>query len=206
MNCAQASRLMHEYFDGDLAQADAVRLKAHLDGCPECRERFQGYERTEAFLHMALAAPVGRDAPDRALLAERILGSLPGRRRRAFTRWLRQYPGVTVAAVLGFVLLAGFIASWEQDRELVVRGSGLSQIVIEGNRVVVPEGALVNGDLVIENGEAVINGEIRGNLTVVDGTVNLASTAKVIGEAREINQAIDWLWYKLRNAVIELAS
>ena len=197
---------MHEYFDGDLAQAEAARLKAHLDGCPECRERFAGYERTEAFLHMALAAPVGRDAPDRAALTERIMGSLPVRRRRTFVRWLRQYPGVTVAAMLGLVLLAGFIASWEQDKVLVVRGSDLSQIVIEGNRVVVPEGALVNGDLVVENGEAVVNGEIRGNLTVIDGTVNMASTAKVIGEAREINQAIDWLWYKLRSAVIGLAS
>ena len=206
MNCAQASRLMHEYFDGDLAQEDKAKLKAHLGGCPECRKRFNGYERTEAFLHMALATPVGRDAPDRAALTERILGSLPGRRRRSFARWLRQYPGVTVAAMLGIVLLAGFLVSWEQDRQLVVSGNDLSQIVIEGNRVVVPEGALVNGDLVVKNGEAVVNGEIRGNLTVIDGTVNMASTAKVIGEAREINQAINWLWYKLKSTVIELAS
>mgnify|MGYP002620853656 FL=1 len=206
MNCAQASRLMHEYFDGDLAHEDASKLKAHLDGCPECRERFIGYERTEGLLHMAIAAPVGRSEADRAALEDRILKRLPGRRSRRFSRWLRQYPGVTVAAMLGIVLLASFIASWEQDKELVVRGSDLSEIVIEGNRVVVPEGAKVDGDLVIENGEAVVNGEIRGNLTVIDGTVNMASTAKVIGEAREINQALDWIWYKLRSTVIDLAS
>ena len=69
-----------------------------------------------------------------------------------------------------------------------------------------PEGATVDGDLVVENGEAVVNGEIRGNLTVIDGSVNMASTAKVIGEAREINQALDWIWYKLRSTVIDLAS
>jgi len=206
MNCAQASRLMHEYFDGDLAHEDAAKLKAHLDGCPECRERFSGYERTEAFLNMALAAPVGRNAADGAALADRIMGSIPGRRRKRISRWFRQYPGVTVAAMLGIVLLASFIISWEQDNKLVVRGDDLSQIVIEGNRVVVPEGARVDGDLIVENGEAVIGGEIRGNLTVIDGTVNMASTAKVIGEAREINQALDWIWYKLKSTVIDLAS
>lgn len=206
MNCAQASRLMHEYFDGDLAHEDASKLKAHLGGCPECRERFNDYERTEGFLHMALAAPVGRNEADRAALTDRILKSIPGRRSRRLARWLRQYPGVTVAAMLGLVLLASFIASWEQDQEMVVRGSDLSQIVIEGNKVVVPEGARVDGDLIIENGEAVVVGEIRGNLTVIDGSVNMASTAKVIGEAREINQALDWIWYKLRSTVIDLAS
>lgn len=206
MNCAQASRLMHEYFDGDLAHENAAKLKAHLGGCPECRERFIGYERTEAFLHMALAAPTGRDASDKAALTARIMGSIPGRRRKRISRWLRQYPGVTVAAMLGIVLLASFIISWEQDKELVIRGSDLSEIIIEGNRVVVPEGARIDGDLVIENGEAVVSGEIRGNLTVIDGSVNMASTAKVIGEAREINQALDWLWYKLRSTVIDLAS
>jgi len=206
MNCAQASRLMHEYFDGDLAHEDAAKLKAHLGGCPACQEHFNEYERIEGCLHMALAAPAGRDEGDRAALTDRILKHLPGRRSRRIARWLRQYPGVTVAAMLGLVLLAGFIASWEQDRELVVRGSDLSEIVIEGNRVVVPEGVRIDGDLIIENGEAVVNGEIRGNLTVIDGSVNMASTAKVIGEAREINQALDWLWYKLRSTVIDLAS
>jgi anti-sigma factor RsiW len=205
MNCAQASKLMHEYFDGDLAHEHAAELKAHLDGCPECRERFNGYERTEAFLHMALAAPV-LDAADRAALTDRIMGSIPGRRRKRISGWFRQYPGLAVAAMLGIVLLASFIVSWEQNTELVVRGNDLSQIVIEGNRVVVPEGATVDGDLVVENGEAVVNGEIRGNLTVIDGSVNMASTAKVIGEAREINQALDWIWYKLRSTVIDLAS
>jgi anti-sigma factor RsiW len=155
---------------------------------------------------MALAAPVGRNAADGAALADRIMGSIPGRRRKRISRWFRQYPGVTVAAMLGIVLLASFIISWEQDNKLVVRGDDLSQIVIEGNRVVVPEGARVDGDLIVENGEAVIGGEIRGNLTVIDGTVNMASTAKVIGEAREINQALDWIWYKLKSTVIDLAS
>lgn len=206
MNCAQASRLMHEYFDGDLAHEDAVKLKAHLGGCPECRERFVEYERIEGCLRMALAAPAGRNEGGRADLTDRILKRLPGRRSRRLARWLRHYPGVTVAAMLAVVLFASFIVSWEQDKELVVRGNDLSEIVIEGNRVVVPEGAKVDGDLVIENGEAVINGEIRGNLTVIDGTVNMASTAKVIGEAREINQALDWIWYKLKSTVIELAS
>mgnify|MGYP001198374885 CR=1 FL=1 len=206
MNCAQASRLMHEYFDGDLTHEDAARLKAHLGGCPECRERFVGYERTEAYLHMAMAAPAGLDEAGKAALTERIMGSIPGRRRKRITGWIRHYPGATVAVMLCVVLLASFIVSWEQDKELVVKGNDLSQIVIEGNRVVVPEGASVDGDLIIENGEAVISGEIRGNLTVIDGSVNMASTAKVIGEAREINQAIDWIWYKLRSTIIDLAS
>lgn len=208
MNCAQASRLMHEYFDGDLAQKDAAVLKAHLRECAGCRERLQSYERTEACLHMAFAVPGSGDASyDAAQLTNRILRGLPGHSRRfAWVKWLRHHPGVTAAALFGIVMLASFAAAWNQDNELVVRGHDLSEIVIEGNVVVVPEGARVEGDLVIENGRAVVNGEILGNLTVIDGTVNMASTAKVLGEAREINQAIDRIWYKLRSTVSNLAS
>jgi cytoskeletal protein CcmA (bactofilin family) len=85
---------------------------------------------------------------------------------------------------------------WNADSELTVKGSDLSQVVIEGHTVYVPEGHTVNGDLMVKSGEVEVDGDVRGNLTIIDGSVNMASTAHISGEITRINQALGWLWFK----------
>lgn len=94
----------------------------------------------------------------------------------------------------------------EDSPELVVQGTDLDAVIIEGNKVTVPEGAVVKGDLTVKNGVTEVYGEIKGNLTVIDGSMNLASTAKIIGQERTINQVLEWLWYKVSSTVNELTS
>ena len=211
MNCSIATSLMHDYLDGDLAKGEAIHLKAHLLACPDCRTKYEKLERTDAYVLAALSSDIrtsgGDDAYASARLTDRIMSAVPKRAsQRAWTRWVRNHPAISVAAVFALVMLSSFITMWEQDNELVVRGNDLAEVIIDGDTVTIPEGAHVKGDLTVENGKTEVYGEIAGNLTVIDGTLNMASTANILGEERTINQALDWVWYKLTQTVSGLAS
>ncbi|GJM74590.1 hypothetical protein HMSSN036_68060 [Paenibacillus macerans] len=59
--------------------------------------------------------------------------------------------------------------------------------------------------MTIENGKAEIYGEVEGNLTVIDGTFYQASTAHISGQVKEIDRALDWIWYRITNTFTEVA-
>lgn len=208
MKCNVAIVWMHDYLDDDLPREQVKELKEHLIACPDCRQRFEQLKRTDAFLHATMveglhdSADAGTDSAASRALTEKIMGQLPvQRRKQGWTAFIRRHPALTVAAVFCLVMFSSFLAMWGQNSELIVRGTDLQQLVFEGDRVIVPEGVQIHGDLTIENGIAEVHGEVLGNLTVIDGTTNLASTAKIVGENRQINQAIDWLWYKVTTTV-----
>ncbi len=68
---------------------------------------------------------------------------------------------------------------WNQDKELLVKGDHLDQVVIKGDTVYVPKGRTVEGNLTVKGGSIDVEGDIQGNLVVIGGSANLASTAKV---------------------------
>jgi anti-sigma factor RsiW len=193
MDCKQAISLIHDYLDENLPAMDVASLEQHLSQCTDCRNRLKRLELTEAMVRSLAEPPVPDD------LSERIMRSLPKRKRNAGVGWIKRHPGLAVASVFLVIMAASFFTYWEQDGELVVKGSNLDAqgIVIEGNKVVVPEGSKVVGDLTVENGEMQVYGEVQGNVTVIDGTLYQASTANISGQVTSINQAIDWIWYKL---------
>ncbi|GBF76106.1 hypothetical protein PA598K_04554 [Paenibacillus sp. 598K] len=210
MKCNVAIVWMHEYLDDDLPREQVKELKAHLLVCPDCRQRFDQLQRTDAMIHATMVeglhepASDGTEAIASRALTEKIMASLPKQRhKQGWASFIRKHPALTVAVVFGLVMFSSFLAMWGQNSELIVRGQNvdLEQLVIEDGRVVVPEGAQIRGNLTIENGVADVYGEVLGNLTVIDGSTNLASTAKIVGENRQINQAIDWLWYKVTTTV-----
>jgi anti-sigma factor RsiW len=193
MKCNVAVVFMHDYLDGDLAREEAKQLQQHLSECPSCHARFESLERTDAFVR---TLPIEK-APE--LLGDRIMKSLPSPRRpAAWTSWVRRHPAVSAAAIFMVVMLSSFLAMWNQDQELSVAGPDLGQIQFEGNKVIVPEGVKVNGDLTVVNGDVQVLGDLEGNLTVIDGNViPLASTAHIAGEIKTIDRAVDWMWYKV---------
>ena len=71
-------------------------------------------------------------------------------------------------------------------------------LVVEGEKVLVPEGEMVKGDIVVKNGKLRVDGEVDGNITVISGSKYMASTAVVTGTVEEIDKAFDWLWYKIK--------
>lgn len=200
MNCRESVSLMHEYLDGDLAGSKLLHLNHHLSSCHSCKAHLRQLEKTDAFLRSLPKSRVSEG------ITERIMQALPEERKtRSWARWARRYPGVSVAVVFLVVMFASIATIWNQDDELIVKGANLDQLVIEGDTVTVPEGSVIEGNLVVENGKLDVQGTIQGNLTIVDGEMNLASTAYVGGKVSKVNQWIDWFWYKVSGMVTAVA-
>jgi anti-sigma factor RsiW len=196
MNCRDAIPLMHEYLDGDLNGTETVALKEHLLACRDCRALFEQFERTEALVRSLTPAPVPND------LTARIMQGIPAAKRRtAWLRWVRRHPAVSVAVVFAAVMMGSFLSLWNQDTELAVKGADLDQLEIHGDTVVVPKGHTVRGNLTVQGGKLQVEGNVTGNLVVIDGTLNMASTAHISGQVTKVNQAVDWIWYKLNEWV-----
>ena len=193
MDCNVAVMYMHDYLDGELAREDVLQLQQHLRECPECRSRFEALERTDA---LAKAQPIEKAPSD---LGDRIMKALPSSRRpAAWTSWVRRHPAVSAAAIFLVVMLSSFVSMWNQSQEFSVSGPDLEHVVIEGKKVIVPEGQKVAGDLTVVNGDVQVLGDLDGNLIVIDGHLTpLASTAHIAGEIKTIDRAVDWFWYKV---------
>ncbi|OMF22088.1 anti-sigma factor [Paenibacillus sp. FSL H8-0548] len=203
MNCNVAIVWMHDYLDGELPREDIVTLKSHLLSCPACRSRFDQLQKTDAAAFHTLEAlkpTADYDKKASEQLTERIMQQLPKKRsnqRNRIVRFIYRYPGATAAAVFILVMLGSFFTMWEGDTKLIVAGEDLQHVIIEGNTVIVPEGVHLTGNLTVENGIAEVKGEVDGNVTVIDGSLNLASTGHIAGQIRTIDQALDFFWYKV---------
>ncbi|WP_410772125.1 zf-HC2 domain-containing protein [Fontibacillus sp. BL9] len=203
MDCKQASSLMHDYLDEDVTRGQAVELKLHLEGCSACNERFKELEQTEMML-FATIKHGSIKAPDE--LVDRIMSKIPTpRKQQAWIGWIRKHPALTAAAMFLLVMLFSAVSLWESDDQLVVKTADLDQVIINGNTVTVPNGSTIAGNLTVENGKAEIYGDVQGNLTVIDGSYYQASTAHIAGEIKSIDQALDWVWYRITNVFMEVA-
>lgn len=197
MDCKQALSLMHEYMDNELAPDQILLLREHSAACPTCAERFDQLERTEMLLFGMKSQPM---EPLSDLVTAGIMSSLPKESRHkqpAWLRWVKNHPAVTVAAMFVIVMFVSALSFWNQDRDLMVKGPNLDKLVIEGDKVIVPEGRIIAGDLTVQNGQAEVYGEVNGNLTVIEGSMNLASTAHISGQVTQIDEAMSWLWYRI---------
>lgn len=193
MKCNDALPLIHEYLDGGLPSEQAMILQLHLQDCVACRSRLRMYEKTEALVR-ALERP---KVP--AHVTASVISALPkGSRKRGWAKWLRRHPAVAAAAAFLIIMLSSILPLWNNGSQLVVRGDDLEgNIVIEGQRVIVPSGSSIAGDLVVENGTVQVEGDVLGNLTVIDGKIAMASTAQISGNIKQVDQALDWIWYKV---------
>ena len=71
-------------------------------------------------------------------------------------------------------------------------------LLVENNTVIVPEGQIVEGDIVVKNGDLRIEGEVHGNVTIINGKRYLASAGNVTGDIQVINEVFEWVWYKMK--------
>lgn len=198
--CKEALPLMHEFLDGDLPDTEALELKKHLIACPRCNEYFKQLERTEAIVRLFPRSRV----PDG--LTERVMAAIPVQRRASgWVQWIKTHPAISVASVFLLVMLGSFISLWNEDKAMVVKGTDLDQVVIKDHTVYVPAGHVINGDLMVERGNIQVDGSVQGNLVVIDGSYNLASTAHISGQVKMVDQTLEWIWYKFNNLFAGLA-
>jgi len=202
MECKLAVSMMHDYLDDDLPDQQQRELKEHLLSCPDCRQKFKELEQTDMLMFSLMHHnPVASDD-----LVSRIMESLPKSKKEGrFITWIKRHPALTAASLFLVVMLMSTVTFWSPDKQLVVRGVDLDQVIIQGDTVIVPSGKIITGDLTIENGKAQVYGEVNGNVTVIDGSLYQASTAHISGQVKSIDQAVSWLWYKVTNMFSEVA-
>ncbi|BAQ09106.1 anti-sigma-w factor rsiw [Bacillus sp. OxB-1] len=185
---------MHAYLDGDISREEERLLREHLDTCPECKEIMNGLSESIAFLGSAtqIQAPEG--------FVEGVMARLPKEKSQAgFNRWLRRHPLFSAAALFFILMSATLFSSYGNDQHFSVTKQ--PNLIVEGETVIVPEGEVIEGDLVVKNGNLRIEGQVDGNVTVIRGTKYMASTAVVTGNSEEIDEVFEWLWYKIKKTL-----
>lgn len=188
---------MHAFLDGEITPEEEVVLKEHLDSCEECRVTMEELERTVTMFENigAIQAPPG--------FVNGVTSRLPQRKvQKGPKKWLRQHPIMAAAALFLILMSASFFSSFENEQQFSFTKQ--PNLVVEGETVVVPAGETVQGDLVVKNGDLRIEGEVDGDVTVIRGTKYMASTAVITGSSEEINEAFDWLWYKIKSVAKDI--
>lgn len=181
---------MHNYLDGDISREHEQELKKYLQNCSACQQHMHELSDTIAFVKSA--APV-----EAAInLESAIMAQLPKSKSRfGMQKWLRQHPFLIAAAVFCLFMSATLFGHFNDDQQFSVTKQ--PNLVVDGQTVIVPKGEVVKGDIVVRNGDIVVEGEVDGNITVINGRY-MASTAMVTGQIDEINESFEWLWYKIK--------
>lgn len=196
--CPNIVRYIHEYLDGDISRDHELELKAHLASCEKCQQHMHELSKVTAFIQSAshITAPSG--------FVEGVNARMPKETSRVgMKRWFHSHPLLTAAALFMILMSASLFSNFNDDQQFSFTKQ--PNIVVEGERVIVPAGTTIKGDIVVKNGDLQIDGEIEGNVTIINGTQYMASTANVTGEIEEINQVFDWLWYKMKAGAKDVA-
>jgi anti-sigma factor RsiW len=192
MNCSDIYfEYMHEYLDEEISPENEAMLREHLLTCQECQTYFQELKKAITLVQGTshIHAPVDFTA--------KVMAQLPKEKKQVgVKRWFQRHPMLTAAAVF-FILMSGsFLNGWKEEHEFSV--SKNPNLVVENNTVIVPEGQTVRGDVVVKNGDIKIEGEVEGNVTVINGENYLASAGHVTGNIEEVNRLFDWIWYHMK--------
>ncbi|MFY3792299.1 zf-HC2 domain-containing protein [Ureibacillus sp. MALMAid1270] len=180
---------MHEYLDGDISLEHEQQLKKHLQNCSKCQQHMHELSDTVAFVKSAahITAPPHFE--------NEVMKRLPkGKNRIGIQNWFRRHPILVAACVFLLFMSASLVGSYSNNEFSVTKQPNL---IIEGQTVIVPKGEVVKGDIVVKNGDIIIEGEVEGNVTVINGEY-MASSAVVTGEIEEIDEVFEWLWFEIK--------
>lgn len=189
---------MDDYLDGDLNPSDEAVLKAHLESCIECRRLYHEQTKTIALVQSASHIQAPSD------FVAKTMQRLPKERQRiGVPRWFRHHPLLTAAALFLLLMSGMLFSNFNNDQQFAFTKQ--PNLVVEGETVVVPEGEVVTGDLTIRNGDLRVEGELHGDVTLVNGQY-MASSGVITGEIEEIDKAFEWMWYTIKDGVKDAAA
>jgi anti-sigma factor RsiW len=187
----QIIELMHGYLDEEITPEQERTLREHLQSCKECETIFNELKKTIAFVksvsHM--------QAPDN--FTANVLARLPKEKKKIWMqRWMKNHPMLAAASLFLILMMGSLFSTWNQEREFSVTKQ--KNLVVKNNTVIVPKGETVKGDVIVRNGKLKIEGEIQGDVTVINGEKYLASAGHVTGQIEEVNEVFDWIWYHIK--------
>jgi anti-sigma factor RsiW len=187
----QIIELMHEYLDEEITPDQERILREHLQSCKECEAIFNELNKTIAFVKSVSHMQVPDD------FTANVLSRLPKEKRKIWMqRWLKNHPLLAAASLFLILMMGSVFSTWNQDREFSV--SKQKNLVVKNNTVIVPKGETVKGDVIVRNGTLEIEGEVQGDVTVINGEKYLASAGHVTGQIEEVNEVFDWIWYHIK--------
>lgn len=111
-------------------------------------------------------------------------------------RWLRNHPLLAASSLFIMLVMGSFFSVWYENGNLSV--SKLPNLIVNHNTVIVPKGKVVTGNVVVQNGKLEIEGEVKGNVTVINGREYMASAGKVTGNVQVVNEVFGWIWYSIK--------
>lgn len=197
MDCKTSRSFMHEYLDGDLSDERQQELHNHLSVCATCYEHFRELDRTVTALQAIKPVTASPDFTDNLLLRLPIKEK---KRSSTWGKWLRQHPFIVAASIFLILMSASFMTAIKEPTEFTMTTDqhNLDSIVIDPqtHSVLVPQGEIVEGDLIVRGGKVEVQGKVTGNVVAVDGEVVLASTADIYGKKEEIDQIFDRVWFE----------
>lgn len=182
---------MHDYLDEDIEYENEMLLKEHLLTCKECETIFNELKKT-----MALVKGFSNmHAPEN--FTANVMARLPKEKKKiGVQRWLKNHPLIAAASLFVILMMGSLFSTWNQEQEFSV--SKQKNLIVKNDTVTVPKGETVKGDVVVRNGKLKIEGEVQGNVTVINGEEYMASAGHVTGQIEEVNQVFDWIWYHMK--------
>lgn len=203
MNCKkEIVSLIHKYLDEEINDVERRELFTHIDGCDYCRNHLNELKKSIAYVQSSshIEAPPNFTA--------QVMKQLPDQKPSInWKRWMRSHPLLVAASVFIVLMTTSIFTLWvDSANELSVSGQANLVIDKERNIVVVPEGEIVNGDLVVKNGSLQVEGQVKGNVTIINGQNYMASASNVTGNIQEIDETLEWLWYNLKSFFSEVVN
>ncbi|WHY67289.1 anti-sigma factor [Neobacillus sp. SuZ13] len=187
----QIIELMHEYLDEEITPEHERTLREHLQSCKDCEALFNELKKTIAFVKSVSYM----QAPDD--FTANVLARLPKEKKKIWMqRWVKNHPMLAAASLFFILMMGSLFSTWNEDREFSVTKQ--KNLVVQNNTVIVPKGETVKGDVIVRNGKLKIEGEVQGDVTVINGEKYLASAGHVTGQIDEVNEVFDWIWYHIK--------
>lgn len=193
MNCPnEIIEYMHDYLDEEITAENEKQLRLHLEMCEDCQRHFHELKKAIALVQSTSHVHAPSD------FTAKVMAKLPKEKKKVgLQRWFRNHPVITAAALFLILMTGSLMSTWNENKQFSV--SKNPNLVIENNTAIVPKGKVVHGDIVVKNGDIKIEGEVNGDVTLINGEKYLASAGQVTGEIREINEVFDWIWYHIKN-------
>ncbi|MEH7885647.1 anti-sigma factor [Bacillus sp. JJ1609] len=182
---------MHEYLDDEIPEEHEKILREHLQSCNDCQEYFRELNKSIALVQSTSHIQAPSD------FTSKVMAGLPKEKKKTeIQRWFRSHPLLTAASLFLALMTGSILTTWNEEHQFSV--SKQPNLVVENDTVIVPEGEVVKGDVVVRNGKVKIEGEVQGDVTVINGEQYLASAGNVTGKITEVNEVFEWIWYHIK--------
>lgn len=185
---------MHEYLDGDISAEHENKLREHLNSCLECKTHFHQLKKAIALVQSTSHIKVSSD------FTANVMAMLPKEEKKhrwKLKRWFMSHPLLTAVSMFLVLMGGSLLSAWSGEQQFSV--SKQPNLIVKNATVIVPEGEVVKGDIVVKNGNLKIEGKVDGNVTVINGEQYMASAGKVTGKIEEINEVFEWIWYHVKD-------